>query len=261
MLNYECVRYGAGPNDWRLVPPRAIATRDSVPLLRTNLAQVDPAVRPALEQCLSEANALLKASNAARSSRTRDDVLEGNDPAKRISRGTVWTAESVQPIRDSLVDGIAALEAHKNFVLGVPLEAEEIGEVIDLAKTWVASAEDALARAANDAEQATHGVPGTEPSDLVATVFAPGTQAAELARYRKPGDSPPMKGVNPTQDGRAMTRIRNYLPGSNRGISTADYAENLKKGREAQSVTAPVKVTTAADYSRNLAAGRATKGD
>lgn len=193
-----------------------------------------------------------QAEEELRAVATMDDVLEGNPPAKRISRGTVWTAESVQPIRDSLVDALTALEAHKNFALGSPLEAEEVGKVIDLAKTWVARAEDALHRA-KDAQQAggTGFTPHTERAEAersdgpLSTAMYPGSHDHDPA-----GDRPVVDHALTSRGSSLFASARKH---------TQDYAAGLKKGRETTAPTAPARVRTAADYAANLAAGRAAK--
>jgi hypothetical protein len=265
MLSYPC-DYVAGRWVPRL-PSGPIQTRDAVSI-RTQ----DPDGLPMN----------LRDEHVPGRRRTRDDVLTGNtDPQKRISRGTIWTAEGVQPIRDSLIDALTALEGHKNFALGVPLEAEEIGKVIDLAKRWVARAQDAL-RAAKDQEPRE----GLDPEALIATSFSPHTQRTELERYRRPGDPPITKGIypgaedeeracdlppepggrldgKPTRDGRAMSAVRPYLPGTNRGITTQQYADNLREGRKPMGThdqAAPVARArvTAAEFAALHAAKRRT---
>jgi hypothetical protein len=59
-------------------------------------------------------------------------------------------------------------------------------------------------------------------------------------------EAPPM----PSKDAarRSMTRPHNQLLGTNRGISTADYAKSLADGRKAQAPSVPARVKTAADY-------------
>lgn len=117
------------------------------------------------------------------------------------------------------------------------------------------------------------------PTYSMGTQKGPHTQLSELENLRKPGDSSIMRSIYPaavaddesreppcdrqvepgsrldgkTKDGRAMTRSRGYLPGTNRGISTADYAAGLKKGREAMATSdraAPAATArmTAADF-------------
>src|SRR5215469_3588524 len=89
-----------------------------------------------------------------RRQRVRDDVLEGNDPKKRCSRGLIYVGGQLYPIHDAGPDDVEALEAGKNFVLGEPVEAEDVAE-------W-------LARCNKDQ------LAGTKPSDLIAKTFLPG---------------------------------------------------------------------------------------
>ena len=145
------------------------------------------------------------------------------------------------------------------FAAGRVLHANELDGVISLARTYTGELEalrdkaaDAElrtgARGATDTGERPSGLPGMRPENLVARTFGPAE--TQLDNADPAGDLPPHER---TKD--AMT-TRSLLFGSGR---TQDYAAGLKKGREPQSVTAPAKVATAADYSRNLAAGRAAR--
>jgi hypothetical protein len=166
-----------------------------------------------------------------RGSRTRDDELTGNDPVKRISLGSrVYTGSDLEPIRDWYVDRIAELEAGKNFAADEPVGAEELlaTEVAGLAKTYTALVGD-RARAKDKRS---------------------GDDAADVPPHEKQ-----------TKDGRAMARHRNYLPGTNRGISTQAYQDTLRNERAKMATqdraapAAKARVTGA-----EFAALRATKG-
>jgi hypothetical protein len=242
-----------------------VGTRDQSPTWRD--------IREMIRDSVSKHAQLFRRSRG----RTVDDTLTGNDPQKRIALGTVWTAESLEPLRDYLTSAIEALEAHRNFVPDVPVGAQDIaklGEVINLAHTYQALATDALRRA-KDA-----GVEGTSPDDLIVARGAgtPATQLSELQSSRKPSDSPVMRSAYPadaaerpgeneheagpcfpsrSEDSarRPMLRNGSQVLGSNRGISTADYAANLKKERaalaaQAQAAPAGKARVTAAEFAK-----------
>jgi hypothetical protein len=154
------------------------------------------------------------------------------------------------------------------------------GPVIHLGHAYPHGVKDALTRARAGRDHEQRPLPGMQVG--LGTVMTPRTQAAELERYRTPSDGPAMKGINPgaedegracdlppepggrldgkpTRDGRAMARVRNYLPGTNRGISTADYAEGLKKGREAMAAQAQAPAARARMTAAEFAALHAKK--
>src|SRR5579863_808272 len=94
---YTFRRTGPGVNDFRIEPRRPIQTSDSATFGR---------------------------ERRERSSRTRDDVLEGNPPQKRISLGRLWTATS-EELRDFVTDPVKPLLRGKNYVLGEVVGAED----------------------------------------------------------------------------------------------------------------------------------------
>jgi hypothetical protein len=289
-LKYFPIRYGRGANDWRLGwPPQPIRTRDSrSSTTRTRDGWFWMALQAALAGLgvkTSDARQVEKELRGVAAVRTDDEMLSPMGSGRTIERGTYWDGtgvnakldEKVAPVRDFV----------RGFIPDNIVGAEDPGTVIALGRVYLPQVEDedereSLARAHDEAEtewkrdkrsggelvagDAARGVEGTDPSDLISTTFRPGTQAAELARFRKPGDPAPMSGVNPPAtdqsrtacdvppepgsgiarrvgDGRAMRVTRNFLPGSNRGISTADYAAGLKQKRAAMATrdrTAPV---------------------
>lgn len=134
-------------------------------------------------------------------------LLTGNDPPpRRSSLGTVFTALG-EVLRSAGVDPVEALQSGRNHVLGEFEEPQELMEYDvdgELAHTFTAAAQDAVAR-------------------------------FRRARDQERGcDLPPVEGSRldgRTKDGRSMGHHRSYLPGTNSGISTADYAEGLRKER------------------------------
>jgi hypothetical protein len=224
-------------------------------------------------------NDSIRLSSARERGQTRDEGetsgrLEGNDPQKRISRGLLNTAESIEPIRDSLADAVEALDPSKNLTAGVFHQAQDIGElkkalgladeVIALGHTYKALATDALTRTRAARDQ---------------SKFTPHTQLSELERTHLPSDSPIMRSIYPaagakdqgaacdvppepgsfgksTKDAvrRSMGRLRSYLPGTNRGITTQAYQDKLRDERAKMATkdqqAAPVATArmTAADF-------------
>jgi hypothetical protein len=213
----------AGPNfGLVLTPVRNFETRDAAD-------SVHPPLKVAISHHERELQRLRALSDSAtRGSRTGDSILTGNDPSpKRIALGTVWTPESLESLRDNLVDAIAELQSQKNFVLGEVLEPQDIedlgktldlaGSVINLAHTYKALATDAAGRArAKDA-------PLLPPTNLVAKTFGPAPGSADTA-----SDLPPHER---TKDGRSIF---------GKGMPAAAYQENLRKHRATQDQDAPV---------------------
>jgi hypothetical protein len=168
---------------------------------------------------------------------TRDEILTSINSGKTIGLGTVWDGTGVNSKLDAatavvrdIVNGLAS---------GRVLHAEDPGVVISLGRTYEALAKDESMRKAL----------GTA-LDTAEELWKQDKRSTDEAH-----DLPPNNGT--TDSSRVR---RNYLPGSAKGISTTDYAAGLKKGREAQAVTAPAKVRAAsasADYAAILAAGRA----
>jgi hypothetical protein len=233
---YTFRRTGPGVNDFRIEPRRPIQTSDSATFGR---------------------------ERRERSSLTRDERLDPMTSGQTISRGKYWDGTGVNPTLDEKVAPIRAFV--RGFIPGNIVDAESPGTVIGLGRVYLPQVADgeqreslmrahdeaeeewkkdkrsgselvgedaARARAAKDAEQATRGVPGTSPSNLVATTFTPGSDK--------------------TTDGRQ--------PMAPRGMPAATYQENLRKHRATQDQAAPAKVTTAKDYAATLRAGRAAKG-
>jgi hypothetical protein len=155
---------------------------------------------------------------------TRDDLLDGGPaPPTRISLGTVWAGDDGDPLVTAANYATQAFAAGC-FAPDQPLDAESLENVISRGKVWIGQLEAVQSKLAN----------------------------ADSSGLGSACDKPPR-----TED--ALTRRRPSLFGSAR-TATVDYAAGLKKGREAPHVTAPAKVTTGADYAKNLAAGRTAKG-
>jgi hypothetical protein len=226
---YTFRRTGPGVNDFRIEPRRPIQTSDSATFGR---------------------------ERRERGSLTRDERLDPMTSGQTISRGKYWDGTGVNPKLDEKMGPVHPFT--RGFIPDNIVHAVDPGTEINLAKVWLPQVEDeekrkglelaldaaeeawqadprcgdaARARAAKDAEQATRGVPGTAPSDLVATTFTPGSDK--------------------TTDGR-----QSMAP---RGMPAATYQENLRKHRATQDQAAPARVTTAKDYAATLRAGRAAK--
>jgi len=187
-LNYDCVRYGSGAQDWRLVPRGPIQTRDSA------------AGRP---------------SNTRRA-RTRDELLEPMTSGKTISRGTIWDGTGVNAKLDEAVSPVREFVA--GFIPGNVVHAVDPGTVISLGRTFLPQEQDeerreALSAAMDEAEE----------------------EWRKDKRSTADNDLPPGEKKLPktTEDARAMGRPRNYLPGTNRGVTTQRYQDNLREGRAA----------------------------
>jgi hypothetical protein len=262
--------FNGAPDAWGGVTltPKSIQVCDAAAPLRIDLAQVDQAVRPALEQCLREANALIRASNTARGSRTSD---EGGELLKAVSSEGLISLGGTYPAGNT--GGSPQLDAKMKPVIDFVtpftppniLRALDPGTKINLAKVYLPGVEDeekrkGLELALDEAEKEwkadprcgdaararAKDAPLLPPTNLVAKTFGAAPGSADTA-----SDLPPHER---TKD--AMT-TRSLLFGSAR---TADFAAGLAKARAAaQGVTAPAKVATVADYARNLAAGRAAR--
>ena len=238
---YTCQRTGAGRNDFRLVPRQPIPTRDaatfrsrgpSVPLFGPN-----DSVR-----------------NATRRERgwTRDEINTPMTSGKTINRGTYWDGTGVNAKLDEKVAEIRDFVS--GFIPGNIVGPEDPGTMISLGRVYLPrvaddEAREALARAMDEAEQEWRKDRRSQDQ----TTFRPGTQQAEAERYRQRSDGPLSTAMYPPTTDSATRRT---LFGAER---TRDYAASLRKGREAQTVTAPTKVRTAGDYAANLTAGRAAK--
>jgi hypothetical protein len=221
ILSTPCTEERTPDGGVRFVPTRPIATRDTA--IRTYdpprpMFGPDDSVRSATARergtrdgtswrdWLPEIRTAVNESvrrlfDRERRMRACDDINEGNPPRKAYSMGLQYAAESIEPVRDRLADAVTELEAHKNYVAGVPLEAEDIAklraaldlaeEVINLARTYKSGAEDALKRA-RDAEQAP-----PPPKLSLGETFTPGVETSELEGCRRPGDPPQTPGVWP----------------------------------------------------------------
>jgi hypothetical protein len=272
ILSSPCTVEHTPDGGLRFVPTQPIPTRDAA-TIRTH----DPEGLP-----------MNFRDEHMRSRRTGDDIMTGNDPSpKRIALGKVYTA-TAEELRDLVTDPVTPLQPGRNFVLGEILGPEDVsdyegengpGPVINLGHAYPQGVKDALtrARAGRGRDQGPRPLPGMEEPDRLGTTFRPGTQQAEAEEYWRRSDGP-LKGVNPTpdsdapdlaphqkkptRDGRAMARVRNYLPGTNSGITAQQYQDNLREGRakmatQDQSPPAPKARVTAAEFAALHAKKRA----
>jgi hypothetical protein len=212
----------------------------------------------------------LRGVAAMRGSRTRDDVLTGNDPVpKTIGLGRIWTA-TAEELRDAATSPVAELQSGKNFVLAEVVEPEDVEDYvaangkppIDLGVTYQALAADSRARRARDAEA---------PRVSMGRQFGPHTQAAERDKNWEPGDGPRMAGINPGAEDDAcdvpphMKGTKDAARGGSSLFARArqhvqDYAAGLAPKRAAMAAqvaaaAAPGARCTAAEF----AAARANK--
>ena len=169
---------------------------------------------------------------ATRSERgtTRDETLTPMTSGQTISLGTRWDGTGVNSKLDEKVGPIR--DFVRGFIPDNVVGAEDPGTVIRLGRVYLPRVEgeetrEALTRALDEAEE----------------------------EWRKDRRSQG-QGVEGTSPPTTDSATRRTLFGAAR---TRDYAASLRRGREAQSVTAPGKVRTAGDYAANLAAGRAAK--
>jgi hypothetical protein len=159
----------------------------------------------------------------AHAARTSDEWLESMNSGQTISRGTYWDGAGVNPKLDEKVAPIRNFVS--GFIPGNVVGAESPGTVINRGRSYLSQVQDeqvraGLRRALDEAEEEWRKDKRYSPAQARDDAAA---IAAEAAAH--------LRGA--TQDGRAMTPLPRYQPGTARGISTPDYAENLKKGREA----------------------------
>ena len=264
---FTCERYGPGRNDWRLTLRQPIQTRDAAtfhargpgyPLFGPNDAVRHPSPR---ERGL-----------------TRDEILEPMTSGQTISRGTIWTGSGVNAQLDAKVAGIRDFVS--GFIPGNVVGPEDPGTVISLGRVYLPRLQDeeareAMTRALDEAEEEWRRDKRSQDQSAPATTFRPGTEASEVDKYWRRSDGERSTRMYPGTDAphdhgpAGDLQVIDAAHGSTlRAASlkrTQDYAAGLKKGREAQSVTAAkattaAKVTPAADYAANLKAGRAKKG-
>lgn len=163
---------------------------------------------------------------SSRRTRTKDDLLTGPTPEKRISRGLVWDGSLTPPHHDEFTEAVEEL-GEGTFAAGRVLHPQDLEAAISLGRQWIGELETLRDKAAEVMAGASD-----ERHDL-------GPAA----------DKPPGTTDSVSPRGSSLFSAQR----------TADYATALKTGRETQAVTAPQRVRTAADYNASLKAGRAAK--
>ena len=205
-LDYDCIRYGRAPNDWRLVPRGPIQTRDSKDL---------------------------SLFGRERRVRSRDEILESQNSGRIIGLGKVWTGAGVNPELDEKTASIRDFVS--GFVPGNVVHAEDPGKVISLGRVYLPEVQDeerreALARAMDEAEaewkkdeRSGHGPaadkPVTTDSATTRSRLFGGGKATPASQY---ADS--LRKGRETSDRGAPAKVAN----------AADYARNLAAARRAK---------------------------
>jgi hypothetical protein len=165
--------------------------------------------------------------------RTRDDVLTGPEPEKRISLGSkVWTGDDGDPLVDYANYATAAF-AEGCFAADRPLEAEDLDDYISRSEAHTAVMKDIRAKVASrdssDPDPAGDRPPHERTRDARPSVLFDASRTAAYADNLKQKGEVPAAPLAATADhAAARSRGRRAMFDTSR---TASYAAGLASGR------------------------------